>query len=118
MGEGTIFSGRPDVRARPEAAALLARFQARGLGNRAFGLGAYAAVQVWAQAVERAGTFELAAGGQGAAARPLRHRARAGGLRRKGDLEDAAWQWKVWTNGDYVPLEHLAAIQSLASSAR
>ena len=25
----------------------------------------------------------------------------------KGDLEDAAWQWKVWTDGDYVPLEHL-----------
>ena len=26
----------------------------------------------------------------------------------KGDLEDAAWQWKVWTDGDYVPLEKFA----------
>ena len=24
----------------------------------------------------------------------------------KGDLEGAAWQWKVWTDGAYVPLEH------------
>ena len=23
----------------------------------------------------------------------------------KGDLEGAAWQWKVWTDGDYVPLD-------------
>jgi hypothetical protein len=29
----------------------------------------------------------------------------------KGDLEAAAWQWKVWTNADYVPLEHPAAVQ-------
>jgi hypothetical protein len=24
---------------------------------------------------------------------------------RKGDLTDAAWQWKVWRNGDSAPLE-------------
>jgi branched-chain amino acid transport system substrate-binding protein len=104
-GEGTIFSGRPAVPGRPEAAALLARFRARGLGSRTFGLGAYAAVQVWAQAVERAGSLEL--------------RDVAGTLRRgrfetvvgrvafdaKGDLVDAAWQWKVWTDGGYEPLE-------------
>jgi hypothetical protein len=23
----------------------------------------------------------------------------------KGDLLGAAWQWKVWTDGGYVPLE-------------
>jgi len=109
VGEGTIFSGRPDVRARPEAAALLARFQARGLGPRTAGLGAYAAVQVWARAVERAGTLELA---------PVANALRRGrfdtvlgrvGFDHKGDLEDAAWQWKVWTSGGYVPLEHRAA---------
>jgi branched-chain amino acid transport system substrate-binding protein len=110
LGKGTIFTARPDVRARPEAAALLARFQARGLGTRDFGLGAYAAVQVWAEAVERAGSLRLTAV--------------AGTLRRghfetvlgrvafdqKGDLRDAAWQWKAWADGDYVPLEQFLAI--------
>jgi branched-chain amino acid transport system substrate-binding protein len=116
VGDGTIFSGRPDVRARRDAAALLARFQARGLGTRTAGLGAYAAVQVWAQAVERAGTFEL-----GPVARMLR-RGRFHSVLgpvafdRDGDLRDAAWQWKVWTDGDYVPLQHLSATQGLSTS--
>jgi branched-chain amino acid transport system substrate-binding protein len=111
LGEGTIFSGRPDVRARPEAAELLARFRRRGLGTRDFGLGAYAAVQVWAQAVERAESLELAA-----VAETLR-RGRFDtvlgrvGFDHKGDLEAAAWQWKVWTKGDYVPLDRLTAIR-------
>ena len=26
----------------------------------------------------------------------------------KGDLEGAVWQWKVWIDGDYVPLNGLA----------
>ena len=60
LGERTIFSDRPEVRDRPDAAAVLERFQSRGLGTRMSGLGAYAAVQVWAQAAERAGTFEPA----------------------------------------------------------
>jgi branched-chain amino acid transport system substrate-binding protein len=111
LGEGTIFSGRPEVRARPQAARLLARFQARGLGPRDFSLAAYAAVQVWAQAVERAATLELAAVSE------ILRRGRFDtvlgrvAFDHKGDLEDAAWQWKVWTEGDYVPLDRLTAIR-------
>jgi branched-chain amino acid transport system substrate-binding protein len=111
MGEGTIFSSPPDVRTRPGAAALLPRFQARGLGTRLGNFAVYAAVQVWAQAVERAGSVELAA-----VAKALRRGRFDTVLGQvafddKGDLEAAAWQWKVWTNADYVPLEHPAAVQ-------
>jgi branched-chain amino acid transport system substrate-binding protein len=110
VGEGTIFSYRPDVRARPDAAKLLARFQARGLGTRLGGLSTYAAVQVWAEAVERAGTLELAS-----VANALRRSHFDTVLGRvafdyKGDLKGAAWQWKIWTDGTYVPL-HLFATQ-------
>jgi branched-chain amino acid transport system substrate-binding protein len=111
MGEGTVFSSRPDVRARPGAAAMLARFQARGLGTRLNSFAAYAAVQVWAQAVERAGSLELAA-----VAETLRRGRFDTVLGRvafdyKGDLEGAAWLWNVWTHGEYLPLDQLAAIQ-------
>ena len=108
LGERTIFSDRPEVRDRPDAAAVIERFQSRGLGTRMGGLEAYATVQVWAQAVERAGTFQPAS-----VARMLR-RGRFDtvlgrvAFDRKGDLEGAAWQWKVWTEGDYVPLNELA----------
>lgn len=111
LGEGTMFSGRPDVRARPEAAEVLARFRGKGLGTRDFGLGAYAAVQVWAQAVERAGSLELAV-----VAETLRRGRFDTVLGRvafdhKGDLKAAGWQWKVWTEGDYVPLDQLTDIR-------
>ena len=104
-GEGTIFTGRPDARGLPEAAAVLAAFRARGLGPRPFGIGAYAAVEVWAQAVERAGTLEPAA-----VARTLRRGwfdTVLGPIAfdDKGDLEGTGWQWQVWTNGDHRPLD-------------
>ena len=35
---------------------------------------------------------------------------------RKGDLDGAAWQWKVWANGDYVPLERIAASRGHSTS--
>jgi branched-chain amino acid transport system substrate-binding protein len=107
LGERTIFSDRPEARHRPDAAALIERFQGRGLGTRMGGLEAYATMQVWAQAVERAGTFESAA-----VERMLRRGRFETVLGRvtfdhKGDLEGAVWQWKAWTGGDYVPLDRL-----------
>ena len=107
-GERTIFSGRPDVRNRPDAAAILEQLHRRDLGPGIGGVGAYAAVQVWAQAVERAGSFELAAVTE--TLRRSRFQTVLGQVAfdQKGDLEDAAWQWKVWTDGDYVPLEKFA----------
>ena len=115
-GEGTIFSGRWDVRDRPQAADLLARFRARGLGTRTLGVGAYAAVQVWAQAVERAGSLELA----DVAGTLLRGRfdtvVGRVAFDNKGDLLGAAWQWKVWTAGEYVPLDDSAVDQGPAGA--
>jgi branched-chain amino acid transport system substrate-binding protein len=119
-GEGAIFSGRPDVRYRPQAAELLARFREHGLGSRPFGIGAYAAIQVWAQAVERAGSLELA---------PVARVLRRGwfdtvlgpiAFNDKGDLRNAPWQWQVWTNGAYVPLERPSTLvgQSVIFSLR
>jgi branched-chain amino acid transport system substrate-binding protein len=60
-GEGAIFSSRPAVNAPPPVAReLVARLRKEGLGDRLRGTAAYAAVQVWAQAAERAGSLETA----------------------------------------------------------
>jgi branched-chain amino acid transport system substrate-binding protein len=103
-GEGTIFSHRHNVRTIPEAAEVLAAFRARGLGRTPGGIAAYAAVQVWAQAVERAGTIELAN-----VAEQLRRGRFDTALGQvsfddKGDLEGAVWEWQVWTDGNYWPM--------------
>lgn len=103
-GDGTIFSARPEVRGTAQAAEVLARFQRRGLGTRPGGVGAYAAIQVWAQAVERAGTAEIAP------VAAMLHRGRFEtvlgpvAFDSKGDLRESGWQWKVWSNADHVPL--------------
>jgi branched-chain amino acid transport system substrate-binding protein len=110
-GEGTIFSARPNVRVRPDMAAVLEEFRARGLRARSGGLGAYAAVQVWAQAVERAGTSDLAR-----VAEALRRGRFESVLGRvafddNGDLSGAGWQWQMWTNGTSIPLDLSQATQ-------
>jgi branched-chain amino acid transport system substrate-binding protein len=103
-GMGAVFSSDRNPATRPEAAEVLAGFRARGLSPRTGGLSSYAAVQVWAQAVERAGTLELRA-----VAKMLR-RGRFDtvlgpvAFDAKGDLEERAWQWQVWTDGGYRPM--------------
>jgi branched-chain amino acid transport system substrate-binding protein len=102
--EGTIFTTRRDVRSTPAAAAVLKEFRKRGLGTRPGGIGAYVAVQVWAMAVERAGTVDLPA-----VARVLRRSRFTTPLGRiafddKGDVRDDVWEWHVWQDGNYAPL--------------
>jgi branched-chain amino acid transport system substrate-binding protein len=103
-GAGAVFSSRRNSAALPAAAEVLAGFRARGLSPHIGGLSSYAAVQVWAQAVERAGTVEL---------RALSKMLRRGRFETvlgpvvfddKGDLENGAWQWQVWLDGSYRPL--------------
>jgi branched-chain amino acid transport system substrate-binding protein len=103
-GEGTVFTGRRDAGRGPGAGRVLRELRARGLGRHPTGLATYAAVQVWARAAERAGTSD------GAVVIEALHRGRFEtvlgwvGFNTKGDLEGAAWQWQVWSAGDYEPL--------------
>lgn len=103
-GEGAIFSRQREVADTPEAAAVLKAFRNRNLALRPGNARAYAAVQVWAEAVERAESEDLAA-----VAREMRHgrfRTTLGRIAfdRNGDLRGVVWEWHVWRDGDYVPL--------------
>jgi branched-chain amino acid transport system substrate-binding protein len=104
-GEGTIFSARPTIRWHADSAALRTALRVRGRGPGAGGIGAYAAVEVWAQAVERAGTPDLAL-----VADELRRGRFHTVLGRvafddNGDLRGAGWEMQVWSHGDYGPLD-------------
>ncbi len=59
--EGTLMTFPPDPRRRPEAAAVVKKFKARGINPEVFTLYAYAAVQVLAEAADAAETFAPAA---------------------------------------------------------
>ncbi|WP_439373325.1 branched-chain amino acid ABC transporter substrate-binding protein [Bradyrhizobium sp. DASA03120] len=54
---GTLFTFMPDATKRPEAADVVARLKASKRSVEGYTLYAYAAVQVWADAVKRGGSF-------------------------------------------------------------
>jgi branched-chain amino acid transport system substrate-binding protein len=58
-GQGTLMISSPDPRKNEAAAPVVAEFQAQGYDPEGYTLYTYAAIQVWAQAAEKAGTVDL-----------------------------------------------------------
>ncbi|WOH63845.1 branched-chain amino acid ABC transporter substrate-binding protein [Bradyrhizobium sp. BWA-3-5] len=56
-GDGTLFTFMPDATKNPQAADAVARLKASNRSADGYTLYAYAAVQAWADAVKRAGSF-------------------------------------------------------------
>ncbi len=103
--EGTLYTDPPDPLKRAEAAPVVERFRAAGFEPGGKTLYAYAAVQVWAQAAEKAGSLELEP--MIAALREHQFDTVLGPIDfdDKGDLTVQNPVWYVWRDGTYVPLE-------------
>jgi branched-chain amino acid transport system substrate-binding protein len=57
-GEGTLFTFGPDPRNKPSAKAIVEKFKAKNIDPEGYTLYTYAAIQVWAEAVKKAGTTD------------------------------------------------------------
>ena len=57
-GEGTLMTFSPDPRKNPTAAKVVARFREGGYDPEGYTLYTYGTIQVWAQAVKKAGTTD------------------------------------------------------------
>ncbi len=103
--EGTLFTFLADPRRNPEAAAVVERFRASGFEPEGYTLYAYAAVQVWAEAADKAGSLQLPA--MIASLREHRFNTVLGPIDfdGKGDVTTQTPIWYVWRGGTYVPLE-------------
>ena len=105
--EGTVMAGQTDMRELPQAKQVVSQFRAQGYEPMGYTLYAYAAVQVWAQAVAAANSLKLDA------VIEAMHKAQfdtvLGRIRfdERGDVVGFyPWQWYVWkSDGTYVPLE-------------
>jgi len=100
-GEGTLFSFSPDPSKNPEAVEVVERFQSQGFKPEGYTLYTYAAIQVFAQAAEMAGTtavdaligklqsevFETVFGGIG--------------FDMKGDVNAPGYVFYEWSDGKY-----------------
>jgi branched-chain amino acid transport system substrate-binding protein len=103
--EGTLFTFSADPRRAPEAAPVVERFRAENFEPGGYTLLSYSAVQVWSQAVKKAGSLglqEVIASMQGNQFETAMGRV---DFDDKGDLMVQTWIWYVWRGGEYVPLE-------------
>ena len=109
--EGTVMAGMADTRASPQAAEVVARFRAQGYDPLGFALYVYAAVQVWAQAVQAAESLDLDAVTTAMHSRQFDTVLGTIGFDEKGDVTGFdPWEWYVWqADGTYVPLEQSEA---------
>jgi branched-chain amino acid transport system substrate-binding protein len=104
---GTVMAAMTDMRASPQAKDVVARFRAEGYDPAGTTLYAYAAVQVWAQAVTAAGSLDLDAVTKVMHDRQFDTVLGRIGFDQKGDVTGfEPWGWYVWqADGTYVPLK-------------
>lgn len=102
--DGTLMTFYPDPRDFAEATDVVVRMRADGFEPEGYVLYAYAAVQVWAEAAERAGTTDTDA---------LVAEMRRGSFDTvvgrltfddNGDIEQPSYVWYRWRDGDYRPV--------------
>ena len=104
-GEGTLMTFPSDPRKRPSAAKVVAEFKAKGFDPEGYTLYTYAAIQVWAEGVKKAGTTDpkkVAA----ALHDHLTTQTVLGPitLDKKGDITTADYVLYVWKNGNYAEM--------------
>jgi branched-chain amino acid transport system substrate-binding protein len=109
--EGAVMAAAADTRDLPQAEDVVAQFRAQGYEPLGYTLYAYAAVQVWAQAVEAAGSLDLDAVTAVMHSRQFDTVLGKVGFDEKGDVTGfEPWGWFVWqADGTYVPLQQRAA---------
>jgi branched-chain amino acid transport system substrate-binding protein len=100
-GEGMMFTFGPDPRKKASAAAVVKKFQDKGINPEGYTLYTYAALQVWAQAVNKAKSTDakkvaevLHSGKWDTVLGPISYD-------KKGDITVIDYVFYVWKNGTY-----------------
>jgi len=102
--EGIPMTYYMDASREPAAADVVAEFRAAGADPGGTKFYAYAAVQAWAQAVEKAGTTDAAPVAEALRREQFETVLGAIGFDAKGDVTGFdPFVWFVWTDGKYVP---------------
>ena len=102
-GEGTLFTSFRDPSKNPTAAAIIERAREHGIVPTYRVLYSYGAVQAWAAAVEKTVSLDVEA--VSTSLHSHEFDTMLGRIRfdAKGDVLPSAFEWFVWTNGEFVP---------------
>jgi branched-chain amino acid transport system substrate-binding protein len=105
-GEGTLFTSFGDPTHAPGAAEVMQRLQGQLQQPNERAIYSYAAVQVWAQAVETAGTLEPEAIAAALHANQFDTLLGTIGFDAKGDVTGyEPFVWYIWRDGNYAPID-------------
>lgn len=103
-GEGTLMTFPSDPRRRPTAAAVVKEFKDKNIDPEGYVLYTYAAIQIWAEAAEKAKTTDpkkvaevLRAGKWDTVLGPISYD-------KKGDVTVSDYVFYIWHNGDYAEM--------------
>lgn len=104
QGEGTMMTFPSDPRRRPSAQAVVKEFADKKIDPEGYVLYSYAAVQIWAEAAEKAGTTDpkkvadvLRAGKWDSVLGPISYD-------KKGDVTVSDYVFYIWHNGSYAEM--------------
>jgi branched-chain amino acid transport system substrate-binding protein len=101
-GQGTLMTFSPDPRKNEAAAPVVAAFEAEGYDPEGYTLYTYAAIQAWAQAVDKAGATDIDAVVEQLHGNQFETVLGPVAFDDKGDVEGAAYVMYEWDNGQYV----------------
>lgn len=104
-GEGTFMTFSPDPRKQEEAADTVLAFRAEGFEPLGYTLHTYAAVQVWAQAAELAGTTDAIKVAQVLLENKFETVLGQVSFDHKGDNTGSDFKWYIWKEGDYSEID-------------
>ena len=103
-GNGTLMTFASDPRRRPTAAAVVKEFKDKGVDPEGYVLYTYAAVQVWADAVKKAGSTDpkkvaaaMHSGTWNTVLGPI-------SFDKKGDVTVSDYVFYIWHNGSYAEM--------------
>ena len=104
-GEGTLMTFGPDPRKRPEARAVAEEFRKSGYEPEGYTLYSYATMQVYVEAVKRAGGTELDKVVQQLHGADFETVIGKFGFNDKGDVTAPAYVVYQWHDGNFAELE-------------
>jgi branched-chain amino acid transport system substrate-binding protein len=101
-GQGTLMTFSPDPRKNEVAAPVVAEFEAAGYDPEGYTLYTYAAIQAWAQAVEKAGSTDLDAVIEALNGNQFETVLGTISFDDKGDVEGSSYVMYEWSDGEYA----------------
>ena len=101
-GEGTLMTFQPDPRENAAAKDLVARIRADNYEPEGYTLYTYAAIQVWAEAVKKAGSTDVDAVAKAIRGNSFETVIGTLAFDEKGDVKNPEYVWYVWKDGKYA----------------